>query len=78
MMAPMEAVERVLAPEFTVHLLPAPDLRTRFLGENGARIRGIVAYRGATNVDRAVLARLENTFQRRFKNSHRDGRTNLI
>ena len=29
---------------FTIHLLPAPDLRTRFLDENGARIRGIVAY----------------------------------
>ena len=58
MAGPMRPVERGLVPDFTVHLLPLVQERAVFLAEMGPRIRGIVAYSGASLVDAPLLAAL--------------------
>lgn len=61
MVAPMRPIERGLAPQFTVHLLPPPPDRADFLRRHGPRIRGVVTYSGGgVDVDRSLLDALPN------------------
>jgi hydroxypyruvate reductase len=55
MMGPMRSIEQRLVGEFTVHRLWEQSEPGAFLAQNGAKIRGIVTYSGATLVDRELL-----------------------
>lgn len=55
MLGPLSPIERGLERRFTVHRLwTAPD-RAAFLADFGPKIRGVVAYSGATALDAALI-----------------------
>ena len=58
MMGPMRPIEQRLEPHFTVHRYWQQSDLVGFLNECGARIRGIVAYSGASLVDAKLLGQL--------------------
>ena len=58
MMGPMRPIEQRLDGEFLVHRLWKQVDREAFLSEVGPKIRGVVAYSGASLVDRALLESL--------------------